>query len=85
MAVPPGRLDFLRVKGSGGFQDDCKTRTHGVPLILSTFNWVSSKLIHQSQPSEYTGANDEDRDETPEDSLFSLSEFLSFSVGVYGR
>ena len=36
----------IRVEGSGGFRNGRKTRTHGVPLMLNTFGWVSPKLMY---------------------------------------
>jgi len=57
VAVLPDGLDFLcilflftvkhiRTEGLGGCPNGHPTRTHGVPLILRTFNWVSSKLMY---------------------------------------
>jgi len=57
VAVLPDRLDFLGIKllftarhiqveTSGGCRNGRETRTHGVPLMLNTFNWVSSKLMY---------------------------------------
>lgn len=57
VAILPDRLDFLRIallfttrrdraERSGGCRCSRQTRTHGVPLMLNTFNWVSSKLMY---------------------------------------
>ena len=57
MAVLPDGFDLLRiaflftvrrtrVELLGGYLNDRLTRTYGVPLMLNTFNWVSSKLMY---------------------------------------
>jgi hypothetical protein len=33
-------------KGQEGSREGRQTGTHGVPLMLNTFNWVSSKLMY---------------------------------------
>ena len=60
MAVLADRLDFLGItllfttkdgrveglEGGGEYRNGRKTGTHGVPLMLNTVNWVSSKLMY---------------------------------------
>ena len=36
----------VQIEGLEGCPNGRPTRTHGVPLMLSTFNWVSSKLMY---------------------------------------
>jgi len=55
VAILPDRFDFLCIAflftvrcilGVRRVPKDPQTQTHGVPLMLRTFNWVSSKLMY---------------------------------------
>jgi hypothetical protein len=94
VAVLPDRLDFLcitllftgrcvRIGGLGGWLNGRQTRTHGVPLILSTFNWVSSKLMYPKvSPAKTPERMTRTGMRHPYMIFFVSGELLSFGVSV---